>query len=64
MSVAELICQLDLVERVLEQFVLATLTPRTRQLVLVEDPELHLILPERIVRRSALYELQYVLGRG
>ena len=39
--VAETVGQLDLLERVLEEPVLAVLAPRPRQLVLVEDPELH-----------------------
>ena len=39
--VAEPVRQLDLVERVLDQVVLAVGGPRPRQLVLVEDPELH-----------------------
>src|SRR6185312_5466747 len=38
---AKLVGQLDLVERVLEELELVALVPRTRQLVLVEDSELH-----------------------
>ena len=45
---AEPVGQLDLVERVLHQSQLGTVVPRTRQLVLVEDPEPH----RRIVARS------------
>ena len=39
--VAEAVGQLDLVERLVQQPMLAVLVPRPRQLVLVEDPELH-----------------------
>jgi len=39
--VAEAVGQLDLVERLMEQPVLAVLVPRPGQLVLVEDPEPH-----------------------
>ena len=38
---AETIGQLDLLERVLQEAVLGVHLPRARQLVLVEDPELH-----------------------
>ena len=38
---AELVGELDLLERVLEQLVLGVVGPRPRQLVLVEDAELH-----------------------
>ena len=38
---AELVGELDLVERVLEQPLLVALVPRPRQLVLVEDAEFH-----------------------
>ena len=38
---AELVGELDLVERVLDQLLLAVLGPRARELVLVEDAELH-----------------------
>jgi len=38
---AQAVGQLDLVEGLLQQFVLALRVPGTRQLVLVEDPELH-----------------------
>ena len=39
--VAEPVGELDLLERALQQAILAVLVPRSRQLVLVEDPELH-----------------------
>ena len=39
--VAEPVGELDLVERLVEQLVLVVATPRLRELVLVEDPELH-----------------------
>ena len=39
--VAEPVGELDLVEAVLEQLVLAVVGPRARELVLVEDPEPH-----------------------
>jgi hypothetical protein len=38
---AQTVGQLDLVEGLLQQFVLALGVPRARQLVLEEDPELH-----------------------
>ncbi len=38
---AELVGELDLVERFLEEALLRALGPRPRKLVLVEDPELH-----------------------
>ena len=38
---AEPVGQLDLVERVLEELLLAALDPRARELMLVEDAELH-----------------------
>src|SRR5690606_18357688 len=49
---AELVRELDLLERVLEQPVLAVLVPRPWELVLVEDPELH-VSPPRVWRPSA-----------
>ena len=39
--VAELVSKLDLIERVLEQLVLAVSGPRAWQLMLIENPELH-----------------------
>jgi hypothetical protein len=39
--VAEPVGELDLVERVVQQLVFASLVPRPGELVLVEDPELH-----------------------
>ncbi len=41
---ADPVRDLDLFERVLQQPVLAVVVPRTRQLVLVEDAELHVCL--------------------
>src|SRR5580693_7655856 len=38
---AEAVCELDLVERVLEKLELVAVFPRPRQLVLVEDSEFH-----------------------
>jgi hypothetical protein len=38
---AELVGELALLQRVLEQRVLGVVLPRARQLVLVEQPELH-----------------------
>ena len=38
---AELVGEFDLIERLLEQPVLVALVPRPRQLVLVENAELH-----------------------
>src|SRR5689334_22069283 len=43
--VAEPVGELDLGERVLQQLVFAPGAPRPRQLVLVEDAELHVSLP-------------------
>ena len=40
---AETVCELDLLERLVKELVLAILVPRPRELVLVEDAELHLI---------------------
>ena len=40
---AEAVGQLDLIQRVLEQLVLTAVAPRPRQLVLVEDSELHVV---------------------
>jgi hypothetical protein len=40
-STSQPVGEFDLVEAVLEQLELAVLGPRTRQLVLVEDPEFH-----------------------
>src|SRR3954463_6294779 len=39
--VPERVHELDLIEGVLQQLVLAVRTPRPRELVLVEEPELH-----------------------
>ena len=44
---ADLVGELDLRERVLEQLELGARGPRPRQLVLVEDPELHGLAPVR-----------------
>src|SRR5215831_14522861 len=35
------VCQLDLIQRVLEEAELGTWLPGTRQLMLIEDPEFH-----------------------
>ena len=43
--VAELVGELDLVERLLEQHVLGVVVPRPRQLQLVEDSEFHDVPP-------------------
>src|SRR4030095_4969914 len=45
---AEPVGQLDLGERVLEQALLVALAPRPRQLVLVEDAELHGLAPPHL----------------
>src|SRR3982074_277 len=49
---AELVGELDLIERLLKQPVLVTLVPRPRQLVLVENAEFH--------GRSTLLFLHYL----
>src|SRR4051794_4107649 len=44
--VAELVGELDLAERILQQLVLALRAPRARQLMLVEDAEFHDLTPD------------------
>ncbi len=53
---AQLVSQLDLIERVVDELLLAVLRPRPRQLVLVEDAEFH----ERSVLAQSVKSPGYV----
>ena len=50
---AEPVGQLHLVQRVLEQALLGALGPRARELMLVEDAELHLVPPAEALASRA-----------
>src|SRR5207237_5933175 len=50
--VAELVGELDLAERILQQLILALRAPRARQLMLVEDAEFHDLPLQNAAMRS------------